>query len=514
MAGKRAHVDGGGAPPADSPAADSPAPESAAESADSPGAPRPPAPVTRGQRWLARLAFLTVVAAVVVLLLSGGLKSITALLLGFAGVALICAAAWWFLINRGVLRWLATVILAAVPAGLITLYVLAGLLWNIAVSGALAVAAVAAGRAALRTGARRGPREYPALPGRRPFLIMNPRSGGGKVEKFALRDKAAGLGAEVALLDGPGIVDVAALARRAVDGGADLLGVAGGDGTQALVAGIAAGRDVPMVVVSAGTRNHFALDLGLDRDDPATCLDALTDGVELRIDLGEIGNRTFVNNASFGAYAQVVQSPAYRDDKTGTALEMLPDLLTGHRGPRLTVSVDGEVVLDGPQAVLVSNNPYEIGDIAGLGRRMRLDSGVLGVVGVKVQTGVQAAGLLRRSQRLRYITMLTAREVVIDADADSIPVGIDGESVLLPTPVRCTIRPLCLRVRVPASRPGVPEPRPPMNWSRLRRHALTFARVPRVPREPDPPDPAGPPGEPVPPGEPDPPGQARSPRVG
>ena len=67
----------------------------------------------------------------------------------------------------------------------------------------------------------------------------------------------------------------AALAREAVDHGADLLGVAGGDGTQALVAGIAAGRDVPMVVISAGTRNHFALDLGLDRDDPAAGLDAL-----------------------------------------------------------------------------------------------------------------------------------------------------------------------------------------------------------------------------------------------
>ena len=104
---------------------------------------------------------------------------------------------------------------------------------------------------------------------------MNPRSGGGKVAKFGLDGKAAGLGARVALLEGPGVVDVAALARQAVDDGADLLGVAGGDGTQALVAGIAASRDVPMMVISAGTRNHFALDLGLDRDDPATCLDAL-----------------------------------------------------------------------------------------------------------------------------------------------------------------------------------------------------------------------------------------------
>jgi diacylglycerol kinase family enzyme len=267
------------------------------------------------------------------------------------------------------------------------------------------------------------------------------------------------------------------MARQAADDGADLLGVAGGDGTQALVAGIAAGRDIPMMVISAGTRNHFALDLGLDRDDPGTCLGALTDGVDLRIDLGLIGDRTFVNNASFGAYAQVVQSPAYRDDKSGTTLAMLPDLLTGHQGAHLVVRADGQVILDGPQAVLISNNPYETGDFAGLGRRTRLDQGVLGVIGVKITNAAQAAGLLRKAQRSRSVTMLTAREVIIDADQPHIPVGIDGESVLMPTPVHCTIRPLALRVRVPRDRPGVPDPRPPMDWTRLRHQALAFTRT-------------------------------------
>ena len=437
-----------------------------------------PGGASRGQRWLARLAFAAAVSAVLVLLLSGALKSVTALLLGFAGLAIACAAAWWFLANRGVLRWLAFAVLVAAPVFVIVVYVIAGLLWEVTLAVALAAAAVAAGRAAL-TGGRlpAGPREHVAAPPQRPFLIMNPRSGGGKVAKFGLAGKAAVLGAEVALLEGPGVVDVAALARQAVDGGADLLGVAGGDGTQALVAGIAAGRDIPMMVISAGTRNHFALDLGLDRDNPATCLGALSDGVELRIDLGLIGDRTFVNNASFGAYAQVVQSPAYRDEKTGTALAMLPDLLTGHQGAHLVVRADGQVILDGPQAVLVSNNPYETGDIAGLGRRARLDQGLLGVVGVKISNAAQAAGLLRAEQRSRNITMLTAREVIIDADQPQIPVGIDGESVLMPTPVRCTIRPLALRVQVPRGRPGVPEPRPTLDWALLRRQAFTFTRT-------------------------------------
>jgi diacylglycerol kinase family enzyme len=460
------------------PAAEPEEPAGPGEPARPGGSPAAPVPATRRQRWLARLSFGAAAGSVVALLLPGGLINIAALLLGFAGLAISCAAAWWVLIHRGILRWLAVAILIAAPVGVIVVYVRAALFWEIALSLALAAASVAAGRAALRDDRRSGgPPEYPAGPRQRPFLVMNPRSGGGKVGKFGLQDRAVALGAEVRLLEGPGIVDVAALARRAVDNGADVLGVAGGDGTQALVAGIAAGRDVPMMVISAGTRNHFALDLGLDRDDPAACLDALSDGVELRIDLGRIGDRTFVNNASFGAYAQVVQSPAYRDDKAGTALQMLPDLLSGHRGAHLTVRVDGEVILDGPQAVLVSNNPYEAGDIAGLGRRSRLDQGVLGVVGVKVETAAQAAGLLGRAQRAGCLTMQTAQEVIIDADQPQIPVGIDGESVLMPTPVRCTIRPLALRVRVPSDRPGVPEPRPPMNWTLLRRQALTFART-------------------------------------
>ena len=306
-------------------------------------------------------------------------------------------------------------------------------------------------------------REVP--PTKRAFLIMNPRSGGGKVTKFRLKDKAEALGAEVTLLEGPGIVDVAALARRAVGDGADLLGVAGGDGTQALVAGIAAEHDLPFLVISAGTRNHFAMDLGLDRENPAACLDALTDGVEQRIDLGIIGDRTFVNNASFGAYAEIVESPAYRDDKRGTTLQMLPEILNGHRGAKLTASA-GDDTITGPQALLVSNGPYELNDIAGLGRRARLDAGTLGVVAVTVNSALQAATLLRGA-RGQGLTTLAAEEVVVDAEAPEIPVGIDGETVMMPTPVRCTIRPKVLRVRVPRDRPGVPPPKAALDWSAL-----------------------------------------------
>jgi diacylglycerol kinase family enzyme len=437
----------------------------------------PSSPVTSrpAQRWFARLAFATVAVATALLLVVAGVRgSVGLLLTGLAGTAAALAAAWWFLTHRGLARWLAGAVLLLAPMVVGVLYARARLVWVVVAFGVLWVAALAAGRRALAApGGTARPVEYDTPPPRRPYLIMNPRSGGGKVGRFQLVERARALGAEVILLEGS--VDVVELARRAVHDGADLLGVAGGDGTQALVAGIAADHGLPFMVISAGTRNHFALDLGLDREHPAACLDALADGVELRVDLGLIGDRTFVNNASFGAYAAVVQSPAYRDDKARTTLDMLPDMLVGHQGPRLRMRAD-DVALIGPQAVLVSNNPYGSDDLAGLGRRPRLDSGVLGVLAVTVRGATDAAGLVRGRRRARALTITTAAAAVIDADLPNVPVGIDGEAVTMSTPVRCTIRPGALRVRVPRRRPGVPPPRPELDWTRLRRLALSTGR--------------------------------------
>ena len=429
------------------------------------------APAGAAERWLARLAYLLALAAVVVLLVGGVTKSLGVLLVGVVGLAATLVGGWWFLSNRGVVRWVGALVAVAAPIAVVVVYISQDLLLPIIIVVVLMGAAVAAARAALvraKPPTRMPERETP--PPRRPYVIMNPRSGGGKVGKFDLKDRAAAMGATVALIEGPGHVDVAAMARDAVAGGADLLGVAGGDGTQALVAGIAAEHDLPFLVISAGTRNHFAMDLGLDRDHPELGLDALTDGVELTLDLGVIGDRTFVNNASFGAYAEIVQSPAYRADKRDTTLQMLPDLLSGRRGARLVGRIDGDMTIEGPTALLISNNPYDLRDIAGLGRRARLDSGVLGVVAITVDSAAQAAALMRRhSSGLRQVT---AHEVVIDADAEEIPVGIDGESVMMPTPVRCQIHPGALRVRVPRVRLAPPTPTPDRDPALLRRLAL------------------------------------------
>lgn len=417
------------------------------------------------QRWLARAAVLFVCLALVLLLTFAAERALYLLLAALLGVVVIVASTYGVLAHRGALRVWAAALLVATPLALIWLLLREGLLWVVLGVGLAVALALAAGRAALDAPGEDGwgMPEHPAPRPRRPFIIMNPRSGGGKVGRFALKEKAEALGAEVILLE-QADVDVTALAREAVARGADLLGVAGGDGTQALVAGVAAELDVPFLVISAGTRNHFALDLGLDREDPATCLAALgDDAVELQVDLGTIAGRTFVNNASFGAYAAVVQDPAYRDDKRRTTLDALPELLTGHTGPQLTATFDG-VTVEHPQAVLVSDNPYGLGDVAGLGRRARLDTGMLGVVAVTVDNAGQAVRLLGRNSD-RGLTARAVPEVVVSAEAPQIPVGIDGESVLLSAPVRCAIRPKALRVRVPRDRPGVPRPRAKWDWA-------------------------------------------------
>ncbi|MDX8031271.1 diacylglycerol kinase family protein [Lentzea sp. BCCO 10_0856] len=428
--------------------------------------------VPAGQRLLARLAFVAAGTAVVVVLVAAGVRAGAGLVLvGAGGTVMALVGAWWFLTHRGLVRWLAGMLVLLAPLTVVVLYVQARLAWVVVVCALLWLVALACGRRALAPGGGSGhPVEREVPPPRRPYLIMNPKSGGGKVVRFGLAELAQVLGAEVCVLDGP--QDVAVLARRAVDDGADLLGVAGGDGTQAIVAGVAAERGVPFMVISAGTRNHFALDLGLDRDDPRRCLDALSDGVEVRVDLCVAGDRVFVNNASFGAYAEVVRSPAYRDGKTRTTLSMLPGLLTGPRAAVLRVRVD-EAELVGAQAVLVSNNPYGSGDLAGLGRRPRLDGGVLGVLAVTVRNAAEAAGLVRGRRRSSAVFRTTATEVVITADTPSLAVGVDGEAVTMPAPVRCVVKPGALRVRVPRHRPGVPSHRPELDWARLRGLALS-----------------------------------------
>ncbi|MFE9635383.1 diacylglycerol/lipid kinase family protein [Streptomyces sp. NPDC006463] len=426
-------------------------------------------------RASARLALVCALGAAVSLVVASGFGGLVILAAGVACSALTAMGTWWALSHRGAVRAAGTLVAVAAPVAVLVLYTREGLWPTLLAAIALWAAAVACSRwALLRARQPEGMRAVPCALPRHPVLIMNPKSGGGKVGRFGLVEKAEALGARVVLLGGEGETDLAAIARRAVSEGADLLGVAGGDGTQARVAEVAAEHGLPFLAISAGTRNHFAMDLGLDREDPSRCLAALTDGEELRIDLGVVGGRAFVNTASFGVYAQVVQRPEYRDAKAGSILDALPDLLLGYSGRPLDAQTD-DTKLESQQALLVSNNPYSTPDpMSAAGRRPRLDRGSLGVIGIRVGNAAQAADIAVRGARAAGLHVLTSRRIVVTSDGDRIAVAVDGEALSLPTPVTCTVRPGALRVLVPKDRPGSRTPPPPPDWREV--VALAFAR--------------------------------------
>jgi diacylglycerol kinase family enzyme len=304
----------------------------------------------------------------------------------------------------------------------------------------------------------------------RAVVVMNPRSGGGKVGRFGLIEQAELLGARVNLM-GAG-EDPATLARRALEQGAEVLGVAGGDGTVAAVAAVAVEADRPLVVVPAGTRNHFARDLGLDIRNPASALKALHDGEQLRVDLGLVDARPFVNNVSFGVYADALLAPHYRERKALALASSAGPYLEGQLWVDASVETpDGTV--EHPQVVLVSNNPYHITTPRYLGRRFGLDRGVLGVIVLNRSAATRPEPLPRLVKEMGehgsagprgegVIAWSAARTTLHGTTAD-VAAGVDGEAIRLRLPVTCEIRPRALRALLPKDRPGIPRepiPRP------------------------------------------------------
>ena len=219
----------------------------------------------------------------------------------------------------------------------------------------------------------------PAGPLRHPVLFVNPASGGGRARRAGVAERARDRGIEVIVL-GPDH-SLTALVRDAVARGADALGVAGGDGSLAIVAAAAQANGLPFVCIPAGTRNHFALDLGVDRHDLVGALDGFTDGVERRIDVAQVNGRVFLNNVSLGIYGDAVRQPGYRYEKVRTLLETAQTVL-GPSGaaPELHLVDDLGREHSHPAMVLVSNNPYALDLPVAPGTRPTLSGGRLGIV--------------------------------------------------------------------------------------------------------------------------------------
>ena len=413
-----------------------------------------------GARPAAALALATGALALVAVL-AFTVSSPGSLLLALLGGAVAVTGGWYVVAHRGPSRAVAAVVVLVGLALVVAGFLRAGSqLWALLLS--LVLVAASLGLAQLATGSRPSQASAadlaaPRPPAAHPVLIMNPKSGGGKVERFDLVAQCRARGIEPVLL-GPED-DLLTLAEDAVARGADVIGMAGGDGSQALVASVAMRHGIPHVVVPAGTRNHLALDLGLDREDVVGALDAFAGGIPRTIDLATINGRVFVNNASLGLYADIVASDAYRDAKLRTALDTLPDLLGPDADSLDLHFVDGEgVAHDTAQVVLVSNNPYVLDSLGGVGTRARMDTGQLGLVSLTLTSAADAR---------RFLALETAGQVTHFAgwqqwttgrfevtSSSPVAVGVDGEALTMDPPVVFEILPGAVTVLLPPHAPG------------------------------------------------------------
>jgi diacylglycerol kinase family enzyme len=309
---------------------------------------------------------------------------------------------------------------------------------------------------------RVGPRWAAVPPPKRPVLFVNPRSGGGKAERTGLAQRARERAVEVVMLGGHRPLDE--LVEDAVAGGADVLGMAGGDGSLATVAAAASRLDLPFVCIPAGTRNHFARDVGVDPRDPIGALDAFGDAVERRIDTAEVNGRLFLNNVSLGIYGDAVRRAGYRDAKLRTLLETVDEVLGPGRATAEMQLVDdqGQEHSD-PAIVLVSNNPYAFeSGLPARGGRPVLDGGVLGVL--VVDASPKPPNPPGRTWASRALEIRAS---------GPLHVGLDGEAVDLQPPLSFRARARSLRVRVSARhaaafrRTPLPLPGAPPSWPEL-----------------------------------------------
>ena len=411
---------------------------------------------------MAAISLLAAAAAVLVVVVAA-LDNRRGLVVALLGAVVVVGAGWTAVSRRGTGRAVALLVAAGGLALLLASIWIADVVWWRAfAAAALGVLSIAAARSALHTGIdelQDAPTPGSPVPAAvHPVLLMNPKSGGGKAVQFDLAGECAARGIQAVVLR-PGD-DMLELAEDAIAGGADVIGMAGGDGSQALIATVASRHGIPHVVVPAGTRNHFALDLGLDRDDVVGALDAFADAVERTIDLATVNGRVFVNNASLGLYAKIVQSPEYRDAKIRTAAALLPDLLGPDAQP-LDLRVH-RTRRDGPRERSHGAGLQQRLSARGLLRQRYPRADRPGAAGrrhcphrghsaAEQLVALNAAGQIRRFSGWHEWTTPRFR---IDSGAP-VEIGVDGEAMTLEPPLVFESLPAALRVRLPGHAPGV-----------------------------------------------------------
>ena len=292
-------------------------------------------------------------------------------------------------------------------------------------------------------------------------IIINLNSGATEKEEARrlLADvfAASGIEARISLADTG--AEVVKLARRAASSDAQTIVAGGGDGTISAVASALIGTSKALGVLPLGTLNHFARDLGIPLKLEAAAR-TIVAGHAIRIDVGEVNERIFLNNSSLGLYPSIVH---HRDKQQRLGHGKWPAFLWAaftvlRRYPFLDVrlSADGKELKSRTPFVFIGNNEYEMESFK-IGGRACLNAGHLSLY-VSHRTGrlgllrLALRALLRRLQGADDFVALCSSEIWIETRRRRMRVSTDGEVVVMQSPLHYRVRPGALRVIVPEAR--------------------------------------------------------------
>jgi diacylglycerol kinase family enzyme len=293
-------------------------------------------------------------------------------------------------------------------------------------------------------------------------VILNATAGTGSARDAvaALREQFAAAGVQVQVMVARG-EDIPLLARRAVREGHPVVVAAGGDGTVNAVATHVAGSRSALGVLAMGTLNHFARDAGIPVEIEAA-VRTIVAGHRMRVDVGAVNGKIFVNNSSIGLYPTVVTRRDNRRRRHGsgkwTALFWASlTVLRKHPMLDVTLAVDGNTRRHRTPFIFIGNNEYVV-EGPGAGHRGGLSDGKLSLYITRRhgRRGLLALALRALTGSLREaldLEALVASSVTIATRRRYLPVATDGEVSVMPTPLQYETRAGALEVVVPAPQP-------------------------------------------------------------
>src|ERR687893_92114 len=289
-------------------------------------------------------------------------------------------------------------------------------------------------------------------------VVLNASSGqGSSIEATdRLKDIFAAAGREARITLATGGAQISSAMRREVADGCDTLVAGGGDGTISTGAAAVLDHDIPLGVLALGTLNHFAKDLGLPMDVEEAARVVL-DGVVCHVDVGELNGRVFLNNSSLGVYPAIVRlRERYRTRIGGKWIAAVWAALTVlRRNPFMAggIAIGGKTIIPRTPIALLANNEYRMIGIHAASRES-LAKGTLAlyVLNAEQRPGLlQLAGqlLIRGADQVYELDMLMVQEATVETRRSRLQVALDGEVVVLDSPLEYRIRPKALRLHMP-----------------------------------------------------------------